>query len=174
MVGCSVFRSAEMERELIRERTLDGLRAARAQGRRGGRPPIVHEDTLTIARARQAIGESVTSIVRHLKIGRFTLSTAHSRTRTSAPPPVPPQAQTTSPARRRPATARATPRQSHRTKRHHPTRTDRTTPEPGPAHATLPGLAGLFPSLVPMCRLRGAVRYVPEKRTCLDAKNGIV
>jgi hypothetical protein len=30
--------SAEMERDLIRERTLDGLRAAQAQGRRGGRP----------------------------------------------------------------------------------------------------------------------------------------
>ena len=30
--------AAEMERDLIRERTLDGLRAAEAQGRRGGRP----------------------------------------------------------------------------------------------------------------------------------------
>jgi len=29
--------AAEMERDLIRERTLDGLRAAEAQGRRGGR-----------------------------------------------------------------------------------------------------------------------------------------
>ena len=32
--------AAEMERDLIRERTLDGLRAAEAQGRRGGRPPL--------------------------------------------------------------------------------------------------------------------------------------
>ena len=31
--------AAEMERDLIRERTLDGLHAAEAQGRRGGRPP---------------------------------------------------------------------------------------------------------------------------------------
>jgi len=44
--------AAEMERELIRERTLDGLRAARA---------------------RQGRGESVTSIARHLQIGRSTL-----------------------------------------------------------------------------------------------------
>ena len=33
--------AAEMERDLIRERTLDGLRAAEAQGRRGGRPAAV-------------------------------------------------------------------------------------------------------------------------------------
>ena len=31
--------AAEMERDLIRERTLDGLRTAKAQGRGGGRPP---------------------------------------------------------------------------------------------------------------------------------------
>jgi len=65
--------AAEMERDLIRERTLDGLRAAQAQGRRGGRPPAVDEDTLTIARARLARGESVTAIARHLAIGRSTL-----------------------------------------------------------------------------------------------------
>jgi uncharacterized Ntn-hydrolase superfamily protein len=33
--------AAEMERDLIRERTLDGLRAAQAQGRRGGRSAAV-------------------------------------------------------------------------------------------------------------------------------------
>jgi DNA invertase Pin-like site-specific DNA recombinase len=60
-------------RDLIRERTLDGLRAAEAQGRRGGRPPAVDEDVLAVARARQSRGESVTAIARHLKIGRSTL-----------------------------------------------------------------------------------------------------
>ena len=65
--------AAEMERDLIRERTLDGLRAAQAQGRRGGRPAAVDEDTLVIARARQAKGESVAAIARHLGIGRSTL-----------------------------------------------------------------------------------------------------
>ncbi len=53
--------AAEMERDLIRERTLDGLRAAEAQGRPGGRRPTVDEDVLAVARAR------------HLKIGRSTL-----------------------------------------------------------------------------------------------------
>ena len=65
--------AAEMERELIHERTMDGLAAANAQGRYGGRPPAVDDDTLAIARARQSKGESVTSIARHLKIGRSTL-----------------------------------------------------------------------------------------------------
>ena len=61
--------AAEMERDLIRERTLDG----QAQGRRGGRPAAVDDDVLAIARARQSRGESVTAIARHLKIGRSTL-----------------------------------------------------------------------------------------------------
>ena len=65
--------AAEMERDLIRERTLDGLRAAEAQGRRGGRPAAVNDDVLAVARARQSRGESVTAIARHLKIGRSTL-----------------------------------------------------------------------------------------------------
>ena len=65
--------AAEMERDLIRERTLDGLRAAQAQGRRGGRPTAVDDDVLAVARARQARGESVTAIARHLGIGRSTL-----------------------------------------------------------------------------------------------------
>lgn len=65
--------AAEMERDLIRERTLDGLRAAQAQGRRGGRPAAVDDDVLTVAQARRARGESVTVIARHLKIGRSTL-----------------------------------------------------------------------------------------------------
>jgi DNA invertase Pin-like site-specific DNA recombinase len=65
--------AAEMERDLIRERTLDGLRAAEAQGRRGGRPAAVDDDVLAVARARQSRGESVTAIAQHLKIGRSTL-----------------------------------------------------------------------------------------------------
>jgi len=53
--------AAEMERDLIRERTMDGLRAAQAQGRRGGRPAAVSDDVLAIARARRERGEPVTS-----------------------------------------------------------------------------------------------------------------
>ncbi len=38
-----------MERDLIRERTVDGLAAAHAQGRRGGRPCALDADTIAIA-----------------------------------------------------------------------------------------------------------------------------
>ena len=65
--------AAEMERELIQERTLDGLAAAAAQGRKGGRPAAVDDDTLAVALARRAKGESVTAIAKHLGIGRATL-----------------------------------------------------------------------------------------------------
>jgi DNA invertase Pin-like site-specific DNA recombinase len=50
--------AVEMERDLNRERTPDGLRAAHAQGRRGGRPAAVDEDLLAIARARRERAES--------------------------------------------------------------------------------------------------------------------
>jgi DNA invertase Pin-like site-specific DNA recombinase len=65
--------AAEIERDLIHERTLDGLAAAAEQGKRGGRPPAVDQDVLAIALARQARGESVTAIAKHLGIGRSTL-----------------------------------------------------------------------------------------------------
>lgn len=65
--------AAEMERDLIHERTLDGLAAAATQGRTGGRPPAVDTDTLAVARARRDRGESVTTIAKHLGIGRSTL-----------------------------------------------------------------------------------------------------
>jgi DNA invertase Pin-like site-specific DNA recombinase len=65
--------AAEMERDLIHERTMDGLAAAAAQGRYGGRPAAADDDTLAIARARRTRGESVTAIATHLGIGRSTL-----------------------------------------------------------------------------------------------------
>ena len=64
---------AEMERDLIRERTMDGLRAAQAQGRRGGRPAAINDDLLAAARARRERGDSVTAIAQHLRVGRSTL-----------------------------------------------------------------------------------------------------
>jgi DNA invertase Pin-like site-specific DNA recombinase/DNA-binding CsgD family transcriptional regulator len=64
---------AEIERGLIRERTMDGLRAAQAQGRRGGRPAAVSSDLLAVARTRRERGEPVTAIARHLGVGRSTL-----------------------------------------------------------------------------------------------------
>ncbi|MFC4117936.1 helix-turn-helix domain-containing protein [Nonomuraea zeae] len=65
--------AAEMERDLIQERTLEGLAAARAVGRVGGRPVVVTEDVLAMARARRERGHSVTKIARELGIERSTL-----------------------------------------------------------------------------------------------------
>jgi DNA invertase Pin-like site-specific DNA recombinase len=65
--------AAEMERDLIRERTLDGLAAAAAHGRKGGRPSAVSPDVLYAAGARRARGESVTAIAKHFGVGRSTL-----------------------------------------------------------------------------------------------------
>jgi DNA invertase Pin-like site-specific DNA recombinase len=79
--------AAEMERDLIRERTLDGLRAAQAQGRRGGRLAIIDDDVLAVVRARQAKGESIPAIARHLEIGRSTLYRALAETGQPSPAP---------------------------------------------------------------------------------------
>lgn len=75
---------AEMERDLIRERTIDGLRAAQARGRRRGRPRAVDADVLAVALDRRSRGESVTAIARHLGIGRSTLYRAMDSGHTSA------------------------------------------------------------------------------------------
>ncbi|MET7339242.1 recombinase family protein [Nonomuraea sp. NPDC005650] len=65
--------AAEMERDLISERTNEGLDAARAAGRVGGRPVMVTDDVLAAARARRERGQSVTRIALELGVGRSTL-----------------------------------------------------------------------------------------------------
>jgi DNA invertase Pin-like site-specific DNA recombinase len=62
---------AEFERELIRERTNAGLVAARARGRKGGRPRLVDEKKAKAARAMRAdTSLSVAEICAELKISR--------------------------------------------------------------------------------------------------------
>ena len=74
MVFMVAAMAMEMERDLIRERTLDGQVRRRGPGLRGGCPAAVNDDVLAaVARARQSRGESVAAIARHLKIGRSTL-----------------------------------------------------------------------------------------------------
>ncbi|MEU1126560.1 recombinase family protein [Streptomyces sp. NPDC005899] len=65
--------SAEVEREGIREKTLEGLDAAARKGNHGGRPTVVDDDKLAVARARYAKGESVSAIAKALGISRATL-----------------------------------------------------------------------------------------------------
>ena len=65
---------AEFERSMIRERTRAGLDAARARGRRGGRPPKLREKDLVAARAMLADNLiSVEDIARRLQVSPATL-----------------------------------------------------------------------------------------------------
>ncbi|MEU3217166.1 recombinase family protein [Streptomyces sp. NPDC006971] len=64
---------AELERDMIVERTRAGLDAAKAQGRMGGRPSVMDADKLAAAKARRAKGESVTVIAKALGVSRATL-----------------------------------------------------------------------------------------------------
>ena len=65
---------AEFERELIRERTVAGLKAARARGRKGGRKFALSKAQVRLAQAAMANRDtSVTEICRELGVGRVTL-----------------------------------------------------------------------------------------------------
>lgn len=64
---------AELERDIILERTMAGLKAAKAQGRVGGRPTVMDADKLAAARARRESGESPTQIARALGVSRASV-----------------------------------------------------------------------------------------------------
>jgi DNA invertase Pin-like site-specific DNA recombinase len=64
---------AELERDIIHERTMAGLAAARAQGRTGGRPTVMGVDRLAAARARRDSGESPTQIAKALGVSRASV-----------------------------------------------------------------------------------------------------
>lgn len=65
---------AELERNLIRERTKAGLEAARARGRKGGRPRAIDEEGLAIAlQLHQNNKNSIESIAKRLGFSRRTL-----------------------------------------------------------------------------------------------------
>ncbi|CAJ0700267.1 MULTISPECIES: recombinase family protein [Burkholderiaceae] len=65
---------AEFEREVIRERTMAGLAAARARGRKGGRPQLLDVKQQRAALAMMKNREmSVAEIGRHFGVSRSTL-----------------------------------------------------------------------------------------------------
>ena len=65
---------AEFERELIRERTVAGLKAARARGRKGGRKFALSKAQVRLAQAAMGSRDtSVAELCRELGIGRVTL-----------------------------------------------------------------------------------------------------
>ncbi len=61
---------AEFERDLIRERTIAGLEAARRQGRTGGRKNRLSAEQRALARKMHQAGETVTAIARILNVSR--------------------------------------------------------------------------------------------------------
>src|SRR5215217_6148019 len=76
---------AEFERGVIRERTLAGLRAARARGRTGGRPPALKAKDLAVARALLQDPEiTVREVARRLGVAASTLYRHLPRARTAA------------------------------------------------------------------------------------------
>lgn len=64
---------AQMERELVRERTNAGLAAARARGRKGGRKPKMSESKLAAAKQLVDAGNPATEVATHLGVSRATL-----------------------------------------------------------------------------------------------------
>jgi len=60
----------EVERDIVLERTMAGLAAARGQGRAGGRPTVMDADKPAPAPARRTNGESATSIAKALGVSR--------------------------------------------------------------------------------------------------------
>jgi DNA invertase Pin-like site-specific DNA recombinase len=64
---------AEFERNLIRERTQAGLTAARARGKKGGRPKALTVQKRSIAKELYDTGHPVMDICRTLKISRASL-----------------------------------------------------------------------------------------------------
>lgn len=64
---------AEMEREVIVERTRNGLEAARARGRRGGRPPVPKDIQKRVVELYKTGMFSCVDIAKTCGIGRTTL-----------------------------------------------------------------------------------------------------
>ena len=67
---------AQMERELISERTKAGLAAAAERGRKGGRPPALTQEQVQVAVDLRERGTSIAAISRTLGVSRDTISRA--------------------------------------------------------------------------------------------------
>lgn len=68
---------AEFEHSLIRERTLAGLAAARARGRKGGRKPVLSKvDVKKAAAMLTDPSITKTEVAKHFGVSRVTLNAA--------------------------------------------------------------------------------------------------
>lgn len=64
---------SEYERELTRERTIAGLKAAERRGRKGGRPPVIDQEKIDAAIAMLEAGKPMAATARALEVARPTL-----------------------------------------------------------------------------------------------------
>lgn len=64
---------AQFEREIMRARTIDGLAAARARGRNGGRKSALSPSQSEIARSLVARGQSISQVALDLGVSRPTI-----------------------------------------------------------------------------------------------------
>jgi DNA invertase Pin-like site-specific DNA recombinase len=77
MLVFNIFGSlAQFERDLIREHTNAGLKAARERGSHGGRRPVITPDKLRKARDHIAAGLTVREAATRLKVRKTALYTA--------------------------------------------------------------------------------------------------
>ncbi len=70
---------AQLERDLIIERTQSGIARARAQGKRFGRPPAVPEKRHPEILSALLRGQSITAIARQFKTSRATINRIRDR-----------------------------------------------------------------------------------------------
>jgi DNA invertase Pin-like site-specific DNA recombinase len=71
---------AEFERDLISERTIDGLKATRKRGHGGGRPRVLKPYQVDHARTEIDGGKAVTEVAAELRVSRATLYRALDKT----------------------------------------------------------------------------------------------
>ena len=80
---------AEFEHSLIRERTIAGLNAARARGRKGGRKHALSDQDVRKAAAMLSDPKiTKTEVAKHVGVSRVTLNSALGRAGLDAPPVV--------------------------------------------------------------------------------------
>lgn len=72
---------AEFERELLRERTIAGMQAAREAGKRIGRPRVLNDERIGEARRMLSEGRSSASVARVLGVSRSSLYRALAESR---------------------------------------------------------------------------------------------
>ncbi len=68
--------AGELQRDLQRELTYDGLRAAEAKGNRGGRRPALAGETVTDVRTAYLEGQSIAALAREQGVSRGAIRTA--------------------------------------------------------------------------------------------------